>query len=80
MPAVVTKTLRHIESFMSQRGLKAIDLFRRRDLNTSLVERGDYLLSATELASILQVSTDCHVDKLLPHNATARPHDSAAAC
>lgn len=54
MPVIVVRTLGAIHDFMKKSGLKCIDLFRRKDINTSLVDRGDELLSVDEVVAVLK--------------------------
>jgi len=50
MPETVTKTLKQIDFFMREHGLKTMDFFTRRDFNTSYTsDGGDNTLSAEEL-------------------------------
>jgi len=54
MPVIVVRTLGRIHNFMKKAGLKSIDLFRRKDINTSIAERGDELLSVDEVVALLK--------------------------
>lgn len=62
MPKLVMKTLKQLDTFMKKYGYKTADLFRRKDLNLSLLKGGnDQLLNVEELVQIVgKISPDIY--------------------